>query len=789
MIISLTLFLLISFSLCCQGNVSYDGRSFIIDGKRELLIGGCIHYPRMHYSEWASVLHEAKDNGINIIETYVFWDIHEPSQGEYYFPDFPSNDNIVEFIKEVQRQGLYLNLRFGPYTCAEWNYGGLPVWVRDLNVTLRSTDELWMDAMTSFVDKTIEVVQNAKLFADDGGPIIMAQMENEYGNIEVVYGREGAEYVNQVADYALSKQDVTSIPWIMCQQGEGVGTAPPETIINTCNGHYCDNWIERHAKEFPNQPHMWTENWPGWFQKWSEPVPHRPASDVSFSVARWIAKGGSYMTYYMAYGGTNFGRSVGGPLIITSYDYDVQINEYGLRAEPKYSHLQRLHRVLQEASSVLLSTAPPQGIPLEGSNSCESHTYTNPDQSSSLSTVTFLSNWGEDNACEFPVETSEGDSLAVPPWSVSIVFGAHTDGHTNGGMRYEQQYNSKTSVVTDAAPSNKLTGIAIEDTVFTPQQTFAETIPSSSVPVVPAHNPLEQLSVTKDTTDYLWYSAKVSRTRAGAATLRFTDGGAGGGLYHVFVNGNFSTTSSIYRKDAIDPFASLETTKKLRIDLPVGESTVDILSVSMGLNNYGAHMEDNEVGIISDVRVDGVVLTDFTHSVGLQGEGGGGQAYMGISPSLPAGDACSPATRLCWFEVSLTIGSGSGLHDGSTPPLAIDIQSSQLTKGSMWVNGMHAGRYWTVAASAESGIGCEICLEETYTGSYSGDRCRSGCGALSQRFYRVPAAWLNMPTSSGDATNTVVFLDEEGGTPDGVQLVQMKMVPRWKRNEAVRWNG
>ena len=86
-------------------------------------------------------------------------------------------------------------------------------------------------------------MRDAQLFAEDGGPIIMVQIENEYGNIEAAYGDEGAKYVAEVANYALDKN--LDVPWVMCQQGEGVGTAPPGEIINTCNGHYCDNWISQ----------------------------------------------------------------------------------------------------------------------------------------------------------------------------------------------------------------------------------------------------------------------------------------------------------------------------------------------------------------------------------------------------------------------------------------------------------------------------------------------------------------------------------------------------------------
>jgi hypothetical protein len=234
------------FGLVQGAQVQYDGRSFIIDGKRQMLFGGCVHYPRAHYTEWPQIFQQAKDNGINLIETYVFWDIHEQKQGEFFFPDYPSSANVVDFVRLAGEMGLYVHLRFGPYVCAEWNYGGLPVWVRELNdgnIVFRTTDEVWMSVMESFVDKALEVVRDAKLLTEDGGPIIMVQIENEYGNIEYAYGSEGANYVSKVAEYALSKD--LSIPWVMCQQGEGVGSAPPKEVINSCNGHYCDNWISK----------------------------------------------------------------------------------------------------------------------------------------------------------------------------------------------------------------------------------------------------------------------------------------------------------------------------------------------------------------------------------------------------------------------------------------------------------------------------------------------------------------------------------------------------------------
>jgi hypothetical protein len=170
----------------------------------------------------------------------------------------------VGFVKAVGDAGLYVHLRIAGYICAEWNYGGLPVWLRDLSCTFRTYDDIWMEQLSEFVEKTIAVVRQEKLLAVDNGPIIMMQIENEYGNMEKYYGLKGQKYVEWLSSYAESLNDaIGGIPWVMCQQGEGVGTAPSKEIVNACNGYYCDNWIAKHASDFPNQPHMWTENWPG----------------------------------------------------------------------------------------------------------------------------------------------------------------------------------------------------------------------------------------------------------------------------------------------------------------------------------------------------------------------------------------------------------------------------------------------------------------------------------------------------------------------------------------------
>ncbi|KAH9668628.1 Beta-galactosidase 10 [Citrus sinensis] len=257
-----------SITYCFAGNVTYDSRSLIINGRRELIISAAIHYPRSVPGMWPGLVQQAKEGGVNTIESYVFWNGHELSPGK--------------------QARMYMILRIGPFVAAEYNYGGIPVWLH-------------------YIPGTV--------FRNDTEPF---KVENEYGYYESFYGEGGKRYALWAAKMAVAQN--IGVPWIMCQQFD-----TPDPVINTCNSFYCDQF----TPHSPSMPKIWTENWPGWFKTFGGRDPHRPSEDIAFSVARFFQKGGSVHNYYMYHGGTNFGRTAGGPFITTSYDYEAPIDEYG----------------------------------------------------------------------------------------------------------------------------------------------------------------------------------------------------------------------------------------------------------------------------------------------------------------------------------------------------------------------------------------------------------------------------------------------------------------------------
>lgn len=321
--------------------VRYDSRSLIVNGKRDLFFSGSIHYPRAPPEMWLDLIQKAKEGGLNVIQTYVFWNIHEPVQGQY---NFEGNYDFLKFIKLIGEQGMHVTLRIGPYIEAEWNLGGFPYWLREIpNITFRSYNEPFMYHMKRYAEKIINMVKSENLFADQGGPIILAQIENEYNNVQLSYKENGKKYVDWAANMATSLYN--GVPWAMCKQKE----APPSIII-TCNGRHCG---ETFTGPGPNKPSLWTENWTAQYRTFGDPPSQRSVEEIAFAVAQFFARNGTLNNYYMYYGGTNYGRT-GSSFVSTRYYDEAPLDEFGLRREPKFGHLRDLHRALRLSKKALL---------------------------------------------------------------------------------------------------------------------------------------------------------------------------------------------------------------------------------------------------------------------------------------------------------------------------------------------------------------------------------------------------------------------------------------------------
>ncbi|KAA8546108.1 hypothetical protein F0562_020441 [Nyssa sinensis] len=304
-----------------QKSITYDGRSLIINGSRQLFFSGSIHYPR--------------------------------SPPEF---NFEGNYDLVKFIKLIGENNMYATLRVGPFIEAEWNLGGFPYWLKDVpNITFRADNEPFKYHMKKYVKMIIDMMKQENLFAPQGGPIIMSQIENEYNNVQLAYRELGTQYIQWAANMAVGLK--TGVPWIMCKQKDA-----PDPVINTCNGRHCGDTFT--GPNSPNKPSLWTENWTAQYRVFGDPPSQRAAEDIAYSVARFFSKNGTLTNYYMAchcllkyYGGTNYGRT-GSSFVTTRYYDEAPLDEYALPREPKWGHLRDLHRALRLSKRALLWGTP-----------------------------------------------------------------------------------------------------------------------------------------------------------------------------------------------------------------------------------------------------------------------------------------------------------------------------------------------------------------------------------------------------------------------------------------------
>ena len=161
---------------------------FMLDGEPFKILSGAIHHFRIHPDEWYHSLYNLKALGFNTVETYVPWNMHEKEEGTFTFTGF---SDVVSFIQLAQEVGLYVILRPTPYICAEWEFGGLPAWLLEKNCRIRSSDPVFLTYVRRYYEELLEKV--IPLQVTHGGPILMMQIENEYGS----YG-EDKDYLKAI---------------------------------------------------------------------------------------------------------------------------------------------------------------------------------------------------------------------------------------------------------------------------------------------------------------------------------------------------------------------------------------------------------------------------------------------------------------------------------------------------------------------------------------------------------------------------------------------------------------
>jgi beta-galactosidase len=303
---------------------------FLLDGRPVRLLSGALHYFRVHEEYWEHRLAMLRAMGLNCVETYVPWNLHEPRPGEY--EDVAA---LGRFLDAADRAGLRAIVRPGPYICAEWENGGLPHWLTgELGTRARTRDERFMEHLERWFGVLLPQVVDRQI--DRGGPVIMVQAENEYGS----YGCD-EEYLRRLAEL-LRTRGVT-VPLVTSDGPEDhmlSGGSIPGVLATVNFGSHAREAFETLRRHQPEGPLMCMEFWCGWFDHWGGEHITRDARDAAGAL-REVLEAGASVNVYMAHGGTNFAGWAGanrpggelhtGPLEadVTSYDYDAPIDEFG----------------------------------------------------------------------------------------------------------------------------------------------------------------------------------------------------------------------------------------------------------------------------------------------------------------------------------------------------------------------------------------------------------------------------------------------------------------------------
>ena len=327
-----------SFAQKAKGTFEAGNGTFLLNGKPFVVKAAEIHYPRIPKPYWEHRIKMCKALGMNTVCIYIFWNIHEQREGEF---DFTGNNDVAEFCRLAQKNGMYVIVRPGPYVCAEWEMGGLPWWLlKKKDIRLRERDAYFMERVKIFEQKVGE--QLAGLTIQNGGPIIMVQVENEYGS----YG-EDKPYVSEIRDClrGIYGKELALFQCDWSSNFEKNGLDDLTWTMNFGTGANINDQFRRLGELRPNAPKMCSEFWSGWFDKWGARHETRPAKDMVDGMDEMLSKGISF-SLYMTHGGTSFGHwaganSPGFAPDVTSYDYDAPINEYGL-ATPKFWELRKM---------------------------------------------------------------------------------------------------------------------------------------------------------------------------------------------------------------------------------------------------------------------------------------------------------------------------------------------------------------------------------------------------------------------------------------------------------------
>ncbi|HVI43601.1 MAG TPA: beta-galactosidase family protein [Chitinophaga sp.] len=320
--------------------------SFLLNGHPFVIRCGEMHFTRIPKEYWRHRLKMAKAMGLNTVCEYLFWNLHEPRPGVFNWQGIA---DAAAFCRIAQEEGLYVILRPGPYSCAEWEFGGFPWWLlKNRDLKLRTRDPYYLERCRNYMKEVGKML--ARLQVTNGGPIIMTQVENEYGS----YGND-KEYIGIIRDYLTEAG--FNVPFFTCDGPSQLKNDVRDDIFSVVNFGSNPEQSFKALREIRKEgPLMCGEYYPGWFDSWGNKH-HTGAVDHVAREIKYMLDHQASFSIYMVHGGTTFGMWSGAncaPFLpqTSSYDYDAPVSEAGWDTEKFHTLRKLLSGYLQEGETL-----------------------------------------------------------------------------------------------------------------------------------------------------------------------------------------------------------------------------------------------------------------------------------------------------------------------------------------------------------------------------------------------------------------------------------------------------
>ncbi|EDW03037.1 beta-galactosidase [Drosophila grimshawi] len=317
-------------------SIDHVANTFLMNGKPFRYVSGSFHYFRALPDAWRSRLRTMRASGLNALDTYVEWSLHNPHDGEY---DWEGIADIVRFLEIAQEEDFYIVLRPGPYICAERDNGGLPHWLftKYPDIKVRTNDPNYIAEVGKWYAQLMPRLKH--LLFGNGGKIIMVQVENEYG----AYHACDHDYLNWLRDETDKYVENKALLFTVDIPNERMHCGKIDNVFATTDFGIdrifeIDKIWELLRGIQPTGPLVNSEFYPGWLTHWQEMNQRRDGKEVADALKKILSYGAS-VNLYMFFGGTNFGFTAGAnydldggigyAADITSYDYDAVMDEAG----------------------------------------------------------------------------------------------------------------------------------------------------------------------------------------------------------------------------------------------------------------------------------------------------------------------------------------------------------------------------------------------------------------------------------------------------------------------------